>query len=213
MAFFSNTLQAAKAAYKHGLEAIDVEKQAIQAKAVLKTAKQALSEVRSEEPKSEVCSFSEISCFMFSKFLCSCIATDVYATTAPVKGGIKASAPSSGYVPPSTTRQRPSHVVKIMLVGAPGHGKSRLGSFLVSPDDTMDVHDTNCKTAFEFSAQTGAFTQDISSHQAVIDGTTFEFVDTPGFGENPAKDLKHSLQAVRYLLKAEEISAVVFAFR
>ena len=98
-----------------------------------------------------------------------------------------------------------------MLVGAPGHGKSRLGSFLISPDDTMDVNDTNCQPAFKFSDQAQALTQDISSDQAVIDGTTFEFVDTPGFGENSAKDLEHTLQAVRYLLKAEKISAVVFS--
>ena len=131
--------------------------------------------------------------------------------TRLLQGHIRAQAHSS--VCSDVTRQRPSHVVKIMLVGATGHGKSRLGSFLVSPDDTMDAMDTGSKPAFKFSSQSQALTQDISCEQAVIDGTTFEIVDTPGLGENTAKDLEHILQAVHYLQKAESISAVMFAFR
>ena len=194
----------AKAAYKQGFETVDVEKTKLQPKAALKTAKEAVSEVSLSPEFGSLVIFAIACCTSYS----AAASLRDTRTMWPAQGGMKAQAFIN-----SAIRQRPSQIVKIMLIGAPGHGKSRLGSFLISPDDTMDVNNTNCAPAFKFSAQAQAFTQDISSQRAVIDGTMFELVDTPGIGENPAKDLEHILQVVRYLQKAEQISAVIFVLR
>ena len=98
----------------------------------------------------------------------------------------------------------------MLLVGMTGHGKSRLGSFLISPEDTFSFKEA----AFEFSEECKASTQKIKAVPLVENGIPFELVDTPGFGEAKAgKDLEHTLQAVKYLKAAQEISAVVFVYK
>lgn len=97
----------------------------------------------------------------------------------------------------------------MLLVGMTGHGKSRLGSYLISPADTSEV-DT---APFEFSESPTSLTQIITAKQVVVNGAPFEVVDTPGFGEDTEKDLEHTLQAVKYLQAAQELSAVVFVYR
>lgn len=98
---------------------------------------------------------------------------------------------------------------RMLLVGMTGHGKSRLGSFLMSPEDTFSIK----QAAFEFSEECKASTQIITAKPLIENGIPFELVDTPGFGEKAGKDREHTLQAVKYLKSAQEISAVVFVYK
>ena len=64
------------------------------------------------------------------------------------------------------------------MVGITGHGKSRLGSYLFSPENTLEC--TN--VAFDFAEDAKALTQTITPKPLSYKGIQYEIVDTPGFG-------------------------------
>ena len=103
-----------------------------------------------------------------------------------------------------------------MLVGETGHGKSQLANFLADVETCLETEDapTGRRLPFVASPSSDACTQGITSAQFDFNNKQFSVVDTPGYGESKEeKDLEHVLQAVEYLKKNQEVSAIVFCFR
>lgn len=98
------------------------------------------------------------------------------------------------------------------MVGRTGHGKSRLGSFLVSPDNT----ETLDNVAFEFSEMPTSCTTNVATHPLTTwgsDGDRFEIIDTPGLGESPPRDFLHTVNLVRHLQNNPRLAGIVLCWR
>ena len=109
-----------------------------------------------------------------------------------------------------SSRDLDSSVPKIVLIGSTGVGKSRLGSFLVSPA-TMDC--TESELIFRSGADASAVTARLACARVSHSGFEFDVVDTPGLGENATADAKHKTEILHLLKTSPNVAAIIFCFR
>eukprot|EP00243_Klebsormidium_subtile_P003878 TRINITY_DN17504_c0_g1_i1.p1 TRINITY_DN17504_c0_g1~~TRINITY_DN17504_c0_g1_i1.p1 ORF type:complete len:496 (+),score=140.08 TRINITY_DN17504_c0_g1_i1:275-1762(+) len=101
--------------------------------------------------------------------------------------------------------------ILIILVGITGNAKSTTANMLTAPMNVLNNDEDNLP--FRTGKNSSACTKVPQEGKVDVDGKSYIVLDTPGYGENPQADFKHTVDLLGHLAKVGQVGAIVYCQR